>query len=262
MGDVRRISPEAPVPVLEVTEEDKRLGMAANVAQNVVSLGGEALLLSVVGDDTGAQLLKDLAVKNGVRWDYIVATSERPTTRKTRVMAKHHHIVRVDYEVKKFLAPQVEAAVVQKLEKAIQEADIVIIEDYAKGVITQTLHELDQIQLAERWIIDGFGPLDHLQQRFSLADKIVLIDLPLRVHYFWAVKRIIGLIFKARPELPIGAQELRLDHLLKLFDSIKKYHRLMRPELLRILARPANSAKLVHINSVSNLNLILSQGIE
>lgn len=126
----------------------------------------------------------------------------------------------------------------------------------------QTLHELDQIQLAERWIIDGFGPLDHLQQRFSLADKIVLIDLPLRVHYFWAVKRIIGLIFKARPELPIGAQELRLDHLLKLFDSIKKYHRLMRPELLRILARPANSAKLVHINSVSNLNLILSQGIE
>lgn len=139
MGDVRRISPEAPVPVLEVTEEDKRLGMAANVAQNVVSLGGEALLLSVVGDDTGAQLLKDLAVKNGVRWDYIVATSERPTTRKTRVMAKHHHIVRVDYEVKKFLAPQVEAAVVQKLEKAIQEADIVIIEDYAKGVITQSL---------------------------------------------------------------------------------------------------------------------------
>lgn len=139
MGDVRRISPEAPVPVLEVTEEDKRLGMAANVAQNVVSLGGEALLLSVVGDDTGAQLLKDLAVKNGVRWDYVVATSERPTTRKTRVMAKHHHIVRVDYEVKKFLAPEVEATVVQKLEKAIQESDIVIIEDYAKGVITQSL---------------------------------------------------------------------------------------------------------------------------
>ena len=139
MGDVRRISPEAPVPVLEVSEEDKRLGMAANVAQNVVSLGGEALLLSVVGDDTGAQLLKELAVKSGVRWDYIVATPERPTTRKTRVMAKHHHIVRVDYEVKKFLAPHVEAAVVAKLEKAIQEADIVIVEDYAKGVITQSL---------------------------------------------------------------------------------------------------------------------------
>lgn len=139
MGEVRRISPEAPVPILEVREEDKRLGMAANVAQNVVSLGGEALLLSVVGNDEGGQILKELALKNGVRWDYIIASSDRPTTRKTRVMAKHHHIVRVDYEVKKFLEHHVEVEVMEKLSKAMNEADIVIVEDYAKGVITQSL---------------------------------------------------------------------------------------------------------------------------
>ena len=72
MGQVRRISPEAPVPVLEVEEEDMRLGLAANVAQNVASLGGVPMLVSVVGEDTGAELLKDLCIKNGVAWDYMI----------------------------------------------------------------------------------------------------------------------------------------------------------------------------------------------
>ena len=98
MGEVRRISPEAPVPVLEVNEEDMRLGLAANVAQNVASLGGYPMMVSVVGEDTGANLLKELSIKNGVSWDYMIVDKARPTTRKTRVMAKHHHLVRVDYE--------------------------------------------------------------------------------------------------------------------------------------------------------------------
>ncbi len=63
MGQVRRISPEAPVPILEVEEQDMRLGLSANVAQNVASLGGEPMLVSVVGDDTGASLLRELSLK-------------------------------------------------------------------------------------------------------------------------------------------------------------------------------------------------------
>ena len=106
LGEVRRISPEAPVPVLEVTGEDMRLGLAANVAQNVASLGGVPMLVSVVGDDTGANLLKELSQKNGVSWDFIIVDQTRPTTRKTRVMAKHHHLVRVDYELKKYLSEE------------------------------------------------------------------------------------------------------------------------------------------------------------
>lgn len=141
LGEVRRISPEAPVPVLEVQEEDMRLGMAANVAQNVVSLGGEALLFSVVGQDTGANLLRELFLKNNISWEYMIVDNTRPTTRKTRVMAKHHHIVRVDYELKKYLSTETENRLIAAVEKHIEKADCVIIEDYAKGVISRNAVE-------------------------------------------------------------------------------------------------------------------------
>lgn len=141
MGQVRRISPEAPVPVLEVEEEDMRLGLAANVAQNVVSLGGEAMLVSVVGDDTGASLLRDLFTKSGVSWDYMIVDKARPTTRKTRVMAKHHHLVRVDHEMRKYLSAEAEARLIETVEKNVQQADCVVIEDYAKGVISRNVVE-------------------------------------------------------------------------------------------------------------------------
>ncbi len=141
MGEVRRISPEAPVPVLEVEQEDMRLGLAANVAQNVVSLGGEARLISVVGEDTGANLLKELFARSGVSWDYMICDPKRPTTRKTRVMAKHHHLVRVDYELRRYLSSETEKIVLGRLEKEIEQSDCVIIEDYAKGVISKGLVE-------------------------------------------------------------------------------------------------------------------------
>lgn len=141
LGQVRRISPEAPVPVLEVEEEDVRLGMAANVAQNVVSLGGEAVLVSVVGNDTGANLLRDLCAKNNVNSEYLVTDNSRPTTRKTRVMAKHHHLVRVDYELKRHLSEETEAALIRKVEESVEQADCVVIEDYAKGVVSRNVIE-------------------------------------------------------------------------------------------------------------------------
>lgn len=141
MGQVRRISPEAPVPVLEVDEEDLRLGLAANVAQNVASLGGVPMLISVVGDDTGASLLKDLFLKSGVSWDYMLTDKNRPTTRKMRVMAKHHHIVRVDYELRKYLSTETENLLIAEVEKHVAQADGVVIEDYAKGVISKNVVE-------------------------------------------------------------------------------------------------------------------------
>ncbi|MFN3455795.1 MAG: bifunctional heptose 7-phosphate kinase/heptose 1-phosphate adenyltransferase, partial [Pseudobdellovibrio sp.] len=108
MGSVKRISPEAPVPVLEVTDEDKRIGLAANVAQNVVSLGGQVELVSVIGHDAGAEILKDLLKKSGVQSHSLIVDEKRPTTRKTRMMTGHHHLVRVDYEVRKNLQPETE----------------------------------------------------------------------------------------------------------------------------------------------------------
>lgn len=141
MGQVRRISPEAPVPVLEVESQDQRLGLSANVAQNVVSLGGEAQLISVVGDDAGALMLKELSLKNGVSWDGMIVDHQRPTTRKTRVMAQHHHLVRVDYELKKYLTDSTQKKMLQKIEEILPTTDIVILEDYAKGVVSRSLIE-------------------------------------------------------------------------------------------------------------------------
>ncbi|QDK47559.1 D-glycero-beta-D-manno-heptose-7-phosphate kinase [Bdellovibrio sp. ZAP7] len=141
MGQVRRISPEAPVPVLEVDGEDKRLGLAANVAQNVASLGGIPMMVSVVGHDMGASLLKELSEKNGVSWHYMIVDKHRPTTRKTRIMTGHHHLVRVDYEMKKYLSEETEQKLLAMVEKHVGEADGVIIEDYAKGVVSRNVVE-------------------------------------------------------------------------------------------------------------------------
>jgi len=137
LGQVRRISPEAPVPVLEVDQEDLRLGLSANVAQNVVSLGGQVDLLSVVGSDEGAQKLKVLSSKAGVGWQSMIVDPHRPTTRKTRVMSGPHHIVRVDYELRKYLSAATEEKLLQKAQEEIPKNDIVILEDYAKGVVSE-----------------------------------------------------------------------------------------------------------------------------
>jgi rfaE bifunctional protein kinase chain/domain len=139
LGEVRRISPEAPVPVLEVEKEDFRLGLSGNVAQNVSSLGGEPLLISVVGKDSGRETLAQLFRTARVSSDYLVVDESRPTTRKARIMAKHHHLVRVDYETRKFLSPETEARVFDRVQELIDQVEAIIIEDYAKGAVTLSL---------------------------------------------------------------------------------------------------------------------------
>jgi len=141
MGAVKRISPEAPVPVLEVSDEDKRIGLAANVAQNVVSLGGHVELISVVGADTGADILRDLLKASGVGSAHLVIDEKRPTTRKTRVMTGHHHLVRVDYEVRKNLSIETEEKILAKVKDLIPAIDIIVLEDYAKGIFSVSLVE-------------------------------------------------------------------------------------------------------------------------
>lgn len=139
IGQVRRISPEAPVPVIEVESEYKSLGLAANVALNVNTLGAEAYLVSVVGKDVGAELVRGLCQELTVKTEHFVADSKRPTTRKTRMMSGPHHIVRVDHEVRKYVSQDIEEQVFAQAEALIDRVDIVILEDYAKGVVTKSL---------------------------------------------------------------------------------------------------------------------------
>lgn len=139
MGAVKRISPEAPVPVLEVESEDKRLGLAANVAQNVVSLGGEVKLISVVGSDSGSEILQHLLNNSGVTHEYLVKDSKRPTTRKTRVMTGQHHLVRVDHEIRRNLSAESETSLLSVVEKNLSDTDVIVLEDYAKGILSESL---------------------------------------------------------------------------------------------------------------------------
>ena len=139
IGSVKRISPEAPVPVMDVESEEKRLGLSANVAQNITSLGGKVGILSVVGDDFGAELLKPLFKEAKIPWDLIQVDSQRPTTRKSRVMAGPHHIVRIDYELKKYLSESMSEQLFKSYSATIGNYDGVILQDYAKGIFEEKL---------------------------------------------------------------------------------------------------------------------------
>jgi rfaE bifunctional protein kinase chain/domain len=138
-GTVSRISPEAPVPVVEVDEESTRLGGAANVANNIASLGGVPIMIGVVGMDIGADLLRNLVAGNGFPTDGIIADGSRPTTIKTRVIAHGQHVVRIDQEEKEYLNADTEVRVFASLESQISSLDGIILEDYNKGVLSKGL---------------------------------------------------------------------------------------------------------------------------
>jgi rfaE bifunctional protein kinase chain/domain len=137
VGHVRRISPEAPVPIVEVSKEDQRLGLASNVAANVASLGGIPFLVGVIGCDATADIFSEQLEKNNCSSKFMVHDEDRPTTRKLRVMAGQHHVVRVDFERKKFITDRVAQKLISQVSDLISECDGVILEDYAKGVLTE-----------------------------------------------------------------------------------------------------------------------------
>jgi rfaE bifunctional protein kinase chain/domain len=138
-GSVHRVSPEAPVPVVEVEEESTRLGGAANVANNIASLGGTPLMVGLVGNDYQAQLLVDMVKESGFDQRGIVTDASRPTTIKTRVIAQGQHVVRIDNESKAPCPEHLVARLVDAVRYNIHEIDGIILEDYNKGVITGEL---------------------------------------------------------------------------------------------------------------------------
>ncbi len=149
-GRVSRISPEAPVPVVEVEEESTRLGGAANVANNIASLGGVPVMIGVVGRDAGATELRRLVAEKGFPTDGIVVDKSRPTTIKTRVIAHAQHVVRIDQEEKVDLNADAQARVLKTVKKRIEKLDGIILEDYNKGVLTKGLIK-SIVRLAHRY---------------------------------------------------------------------------------------------------------------
>jgi len=140
-GAVTRISPEAPVPVVEISNEQVRLGGAANVANNIRSLGDEPYLVGVVGEDEASIKLSQLLKEKGISRDYLVNDSERPTTIKTRIIAHSQQVVRADREDTREITGDLEKRILDKFNMVADRIKAVIISDYGKGVITASLLE-------------------------------------------------------------------------------------------------------------------------
>ena len=134
-GTVSRISPEAPVPVVAVRSESVKVGGAGNVATNVAALGGQASLIGLVGDDAVAERLGHELELAGVKSDGLIVDRSRPTTVKSRVVAGSQHIVRFDRESDAPISPAIRERVVAAVRERLSGADVLLISDYAKGLI-------------------------------------------------------------------------------------------------------------------------------
>ena len=147
-GTVERISPEAPVPIISVKNRDFRLGGAANVALNVISLGAKPVLCALAGQDAQGTRLLQLMEDHGMSQQGIVISSSRPTTVKARVIAAHQHVIRIDDESEALATPGEEKELLNRIEKLLPTCQAVIFEDYDKGAITQRLIE-ETVKLAK-----------------------------------------------------------------------------------------------------------------
>jgi D-beta-D-heptose 7-phosphate kinase/D-beta-D-heptose 1-phosphate adenosyltransferase len=140
-GSVNRISPEAPVPVVTLDKTSLLAGGAANVAANVAGLGAKPYLVGVIGEDSEAKMFTEVLREANILSSFLVSLKNRRTTVKTRIVAHNQHVVRIDQENTRVLSKKEEEIVLKKIETIIDEVDIVIISDYAKGLITEKITE-------------------------------------------------------------------------------------------------------------------------
>jgi rfaE bifunctional protein kinase chain/domain len=163
-GDVTRISPEAPVPVVEVRVQDWRLGGAANAAANIQALGGSTTLVGAVGRDDTAGVLAERLAHHGIA-SAVVVDADRPTSKKTRIVAQQQQIVRVDHEKRQPVTGAVADELRRAIDRAIQGAQACVLSDYAKGVVTAEIarHAIDAARAAGIPII-----VDPKQRNFAV----------------------------------------------------------------------------------------------
>jgi rfaE bifunctional protein kinase chain/domain len=138
-GNVSRISPEAPVPIVKLEKVTQIPGGAANVAANVASLGATPLLVGAIGDDSAGRALPELLRANKIAGDFLVKISDRPTTTKTRVVAHQQQVVRIDDETARPLDAAESSLIVNQAVELIPESDVVVFSDYAKGCLSDAV---------------------------------------------------------------------------------------------------------------------------
>ncbi len=185
-GGVSRISPEAPVPVVEFARESFMPGGAANVARNLISLATPAELFGAIGNDDAGRKLQKLLGEQNIGCAGLVKSSARHTSVKTRIVAHQQQVVRIDRETRDGLDGKLTARLIAELKSKLSQTDAVIVGDYGKGVVTQTL--LDEVKKLCRergvWLSLDPKPVHHLDlSHLSLItpnrkEAFELADLP------------------------------------------------------------------------------------
>jgi D-beta-D-heptose 7-phosphate kinase/D-beta-D-heptose 1-phosphate adenosyltransferase len=138
-GTVERISPEAPVPVVCVTGETHTLGGAGNVINNLTAMGADVMAVGTAGTGVAGRMIFEKLEQLGIETSGIISEPDRPTTRKTRVIASNQQVLRIDREIKKDINPESCEKLVKIIQRKITSADLVIISDYDKGLVTREL---------------------------------------------------------------------------------------------------------------------------
>jgi len=126
--------------------------------------------------------------------------------------------------------------------------------------LPETRQALLMVSTQEKWLIDGYGPLDLIEKRFQAADLVVYIDFPIWRHFWWLTKRQISNLWSRRSELPEGCSELTWEHTRKLYKTLWQIHTKMRPELLRIFARENLRQKVLIIRTVKQWHEVFEKG--
>lgn len=142
-GHVDRISPEAPVPIVTLDKKEQRIGGAGNVAFNLAALGAKATMLSVVGQDENGILLSSLLKSNSINDEYLINSTQRLTTNKSRIISRNQQMIRLDSEVTDDLTLIDEDALLKQVQRYIEKEKpaVIIFEDYNKGILTQRIIE-------------------------------------------------------------------------------------------------------------------------
>jgi D-beta-D-heptose 7-phosphate kinase/D-beta-D-heptose 1-phosphate adenosyltransferase len=171
-GQVSRISPEAPVPVVWVDKENFMPGGASNVASNISSLGGRAILAGTIGADSWGGILKSELMTKGIDVSGAITDAGRPTTLKTRIIAQHQQVARIDRERIEPLAARLSTKLVNYLTKRIDDVQAIVIEDYGKGVVTpRLLNAVIQLAKKKKKIIT----VDPKEEHFSYYKGVTAI---------------------------------------------------------------------------------------
>jgi rfaE bifunctional protein kinase chain/domain len=157
-GRVSRISPEAPVPVVNVIRRESRLGGAGNVVLNIASLGATAVICSVIGDDAPGRELQKIILDSNLSTEGLIVESGRMTTVKERIIAGSQQVVRVDSETENSISSSSQQNLLAHIRKSISKVDVIIFEDYDKGVLTPAIIKAAITICTERNIVMSVDP--------------------------------------------------------------------------------------------------------